>query len=255
METKRTSHLQSNLNISKKLERMFDEKTLKKILRPFNQMRGGNYFVLDFYRRKMVLDMPNNLVLCGCSRTTLESDGFDFLKKALKKEDSNWLRQMWEEYKKFLLVLDEDRRKDFTLLYDINVKIGTDKGGVEECVLHYKIVPSQLCKNGNLWLALACVSPSLSRNKNNACILNMETKARYKFTGNEFTESPISEISPDEHNMLQMFMQGMLESDISDRLGIKSGDGESLREIRADEKLEVDSPAGAVQRAHQLGLI
>ncbi len=249
----KTDHtlLQENFNVPKRLERKFDEKTLKEMLRPFNQHRGGSYFFVDFYSKKMILDMPNEMVLCGQPKETLEEPGFDFLSKILNKKDLNWLNQMWKEYQKMFLKVDENKRKDFLLLYDLNVKMG---GGCKR-ILHYKIVPYQLCNRGNLWLALVCVSQSLSTGENNACMLNLETKKRYDFKNNIFEESDIAMLNPYELSVLDMFARGMLESAVREQLeGMAHSTYHDLRG-KLFKKLEVFTPAEAVLRAYQLGLI
>ncbi len=251
METNRTL-LQKNWNISQELEQEFDEKTLKKNLRPFNQAYGGNHFFVDFYRKKVILDKPNHRVLCGYSREAREEHHFNFYKLILNKEDSNWLSQVWKHYEEFFLSVDENKRKDFNLLFDVNVKMNDET----ECVLHYKIIPYQLCDNGNLWLALVCVSPSLAKKgERNACILNLEVPKRYDITGDRCEEVHIETIAPDEYELLGMFMQGMSETEIRTCLGDIRRSKYNLLRKKLFKKLEVDSPAGAVQRAHQLGLI
>ena len=206
---------------------------------------------------KGVLDMPSYRILCGHSKTAIEKAGFNFFNQILGEKDLNWLKRLWQQYETFLLEFDENKRKDFILLYDLNVKIQIDKQLFIERVFHYKAIPFQLCNNGNLWLTLGYVSPSLAKKgEYNGCILNTETKKRYDydFSDGTLTESDIAMISSVEQDMLGKFVQGISDDEISDWLGVGHTKYYDLKKILF-KKLEVNSPAAAIMRAYQLGLI
>lgn len=249
METKVIS--KKKWNISKKLQREFDEKTLKKFLCLFNQMDGGNNFFFDYYHEKFVVDLPNSLVLCGYPKDAVQKEDFGFLDLILKEKEQQWLGLLWKKFADFFYSLSENECNNYIFLYEINAV----KANGDEFILHHKVIPFQRCENGNLWLALGRASSSISQTtENNACIVNPVTQTRYDFIKDEFVPSNISVPTQKELEVLHLLAKDMLETDICKTLNLKKG---MYHYIRGSlfKKLEVKTPAGAVHRAHQLGII
>lgn len=238
-------------NISEKLQQEFPEKTLKKFLYPFNQMNGGNNFFLDYYHEKLIVDIPSALLLCGYPKDRVQKENFGFLDLILKKKERLWLSLLWEKSADFFYNLSENECKYFIFLYEINIV----KADGSKTLLHHKVVPFQLCENGNLWLAVGRVSPSISqKTENRACIVNPVTQTKYDFIKGAFVPSQISVPTLNEMSVLHLLVKDMLEADICKALNIKKGMYYHIRG-KLFEKLDVKTPAGAVQRAHQLGII
>lgn len=237
--------------ISDDRKQVFSAKRLREFLYPLNKISGGSYFFVDYYHQELIIDSPKSRILFGYPKELALKEGLLFFKNILTKEEMKWQKKLLKLIANVFFSLEEAHRLDFVILQDTKVK--TSSG--EEQSFHFKIIPFQLCENGNLWIALGCISSAISQEaERNVCLLNWILQARFDLVNQSFVEKKIVPLTQDEIKMLEMFVKNMLEEDICEAIGLKKGKYHYVKN-KLFEKLEVDTPAGAVQRAHHLGLI
>jgi len=154
MSTKSTAPAKTKWKITKEMKEQFSEEFIVDTLLPFNQVDNQKYYMVDYFRKKVIVDSSSSPVLCGYPKELLDEEGFDFFKRILPPTEMDWLKNVIQEFYPVFFATPVESRKSLVLSYEltfITVKH-------EELVLHHKIVPFQLCDNGNLWLSLCSVS-------------------------------------------------------------------------------------------------
>ncbi len=238
--------------VSEKQLRNFNIETIKEMLRAFNQACGGNFYMVDYFHEKIIVDSSEALILCGYSKDKIEKEGFGFYDRILKRDEFDWIIQMNEAGYKLLFHYPKSKRKNLVIYYDLTVQ-DIDNN---EYVLHHKVIPYQLCKNGNMWLGLcyATVSPSVKM-KNKACFVNTETGERYKLVNNEFElyDNPL--LSSQEMQILKLLVTGLPDKEICCRCNEMPISTFKMKKRQLLQKLEAYNPTNAIHQAHLLGII
>lgn len=237
--------------ISKKDLKTLSFQKIEEMLYSLNKMCSGCFYVGNYYHKKLIIDSPNALILCGYPKELAEQEGFDFFQKTLKKEEHDWVMQMNEAAYKFLFNRPLHQRKNWTSSYDLTFTMADG----QEVVLHHKVTPHQLCKNGNMWLGLCYVVASSSKkNSKKATLFNSETKERYSFVDGEFVLFDNELISQEELQILRHIIKGYTNDEMCIAFGSTLTALKGKKQ-RLFDKLEVANSANAVHEANLRGLI
>ncbi|MCL2412549.1 MAG: helix-turn-helix transcriptional regulator [Bacteroidales bacterium] len=237
--------------ISDRKINVFCTKNLEKKLSLFNLACSGEYYIVDWFFQKFIVGSPNAMILCGHPKNVLEKDGFSFFNRILKKNEHYWLNQINTAAYDIFFRYPISQRTKFIAIYDMVVT--TTIG--EELILHHKIVPYELCKNGNLWLMLCHVTVSSSKNKKyTASFTNTETGNRYTFIKNKFVSCDSPSVTEEDMYILKQMIKGLPDKQICLLLNISLSSFKSKKRCFF-EKLDVRTSASAVHKAHLLGLI
>ena len=242
----------------KQLETYSVEK-LETLLATFNQMLNGQFYIVDYYRQKIIVSSPYAPILCGYPRNIAEKEGFGFFSRILKQEELGWIQQMNASTFNFCFQQPIDERESFEVSYDLTVETRDGKSRV----LHHKVMPYQLCKNGNVWLGLCYAMASASeRMTNKAVIIHKKTGKKYDFIDGGFTSSNDGLVTPEEIQVLKWMAQGLPDKHICSLLNDEVDTDRCIslntfnaRKRRLFKKLEVGNSAAAVHKAHLMGLI
>ena len=228
-------------------------------LRSFNQLLNGQFYMVDYFRKKIIVSSPYAPILCGHPKVLIEEEGFDFFSRILKKEKLEWIKQLNEAVSKFWFQVPIEKRKKHVVFYDSTVEMRDNKN----LILHHKVTPYKLCRNGNVWLELCLATVSTAKlMEHKANILNSETGKRYDFINGHFVVSSEKPITPEEVQILRWMVQGLpdkhmcslLNNEIENRRGV-SRNTFNARKRYLFKKLGVTNSAGAIHKAHLLGLI
>lgn len=239
-------------NVSKKDLKAFDLQKTEKVLSSFNRACSGDFYMIDYFHQRFIIDSPHSLILCGHPKELADQKGFAFFSKILKREELDWILQMNEAAYKVLFNQPIEQREKSVVSYDLTVT--TAEGNV--LVLHHKVTPYQLCKNGNMWLGLCHTILSSSKVANGkATIFNEETGKKYNFVDGEFVLLDTNPITPEDMKILRCMVKGLADKDICKELKGMSLSTFKPRKRRLLEKLGAKNSAHAVHKAHMEGLI
>ena len=224
---------------------------LQGMLSAFNQTGGSNFYLLDYYRKKIIVDSPASLILCGHSKDFANKKGFGFFQYILSEHEWIWLSRMNKEAYKFLFNYPEDKRKNFVVSYDL--KLSTKKG--KELLLHHRVTPYKLCGNGNIWLGLCHAWASSENKSGQPYIINQKTGERYDFIKNKFVKSNTISLTEEELMILRLLVQELSEEDVKEQLKISSVANLKYKKRELFQKLGAKTSASAIHKAHLLGII
>ena len=241
--------------ISDRQLRAFCKEELENMLASFNYAEGNNYYILDYFNKKVIVESPTSPILCGFPKEYVDEENFGFFQRTLSDDEWKWLSEINVKCYQFFFLCSESDRKNLVFSYDLTMKTPKDK----KVVLHHKIVPYKLCKNGNLWLGLCHVSLSPNRERGRVSIFNRKTGERYNLIENRFEKVLCSSLNSEELMILEWMIKGLSDKLICDRLG----DGDKpmpstnfkLRKRTLYKKLEASTSAEAIYKAKMMGII
>jgi DNA-binding CsgD family transcriptional regulator len=243
--------IQNSWGVSKEMKKNFTKKKVENTLKSFNRACGNNYYVVDYFSRKLIMGPPAVSTFTGYSKALIERMSFNFYRQILNGEETGWFVRVHTQALKIFFQFPESQRPNLEFSYDL---IATDING-KELILHHKHVPYQLCANGNLWLALCFVTvvPFLQI-PDKAIVVNSETGEKYSFDGNEFRLCDVGVLSVHEEKILRWMASDFSTKQICDCLEIsKSNYGRKQQTLF--QKLDVKTAGGAVHKAHLLGVL
>jgi len=238
-------------SISEEMKKKFNENELRNMISLFRQMTNGEFYVMDYARQKLILEDLPTPISVGYSRKLVQSEGLNFYRRILKKNELEWLHRLNKAAHDVFHSCPEHQRKKIEFYYSLN----TETINQRELVLYHKLVPYQLCLNGNMWLGLCASSLSPFQDTyGKAVIVNIEAKKKYNFDGKEFKLSKDIVLSQEELNILKWMVNDFSAKEMCDLLMI-SRTHFFRKTQQLYKKLDAKSPTGAVHKAHLMKII
>jgi hypothetical protein len=191
------------------------------------------------------------LVLCGHPKDLAEDKGFGFFEHVLSSKEWKWLLRANEMAYNFFFNYPKHKRKDLIFSFDLEMATLKEK----KQVFHHKIVPYKLCKNGNLWLGLCHISPSVEKKSGRSNIIDSHTGERYDFINDRFIKADTLVLIEDEIMILQWMIKGLSDKVISERLNHMPISNFKRRKRIMYDKLSAGTSAEAIYKAKMLGVI
>ena len=232
--------------------KFFSTENTKKLLDSFNRACNGNFYMVDYCTEKIIAGSAPNQTICGYSKKLIEKENLSFYKRILSEEEFYWLVRMNREAHDVFYSYPESERKDLEFTYTL-VAHTTHH---EELVLHHKLVPFELCKNGNLWLALCFVSaaPFHPSKHTKASITHINTGEKHNFINGKFVKCNTGALTSKDIEILEMLGHDVQCKQICTSMNFSES---CLKRKKHDiyTKLGVNTSAGAVYKAKELGLI
>jgi len=239
--------------ISDRQLKKFSPKNIEHTLNSFNRICSGEYYMVDSFLKRMIVGSSDALFLCGYPKELLEKEGYDFYDRILREDEHAWIKQMNDAGFELFYANPHFKREKILVTYDLAV---VTKDG-EELILTHKLVPYEFCKNDNLWLRLCHIMVSSSKEKNHDCtfFINTETGQRWVFTDGKYVSTDTPNITLEEIHILRMMVKGL-----PDKQMCLAFDGLTLNTFKSKkqrlfEKLDVETSASAIHKAHLLGVI
>ncbi|MCL2028651.1 MAG: hypothetical protein FWG79_09255, partial [Bacteroidales bacterium] len=190
--------------ISKEQARIHSTQKIEEELSLFNRICNGNFYMVDYFHEKLIVGVSSASTLTGHSQTLVKKEGFEFYHRILKPDEFNWLVRMTKEAHNIFYKYPVSQRQDLEFSYGLTAM--SANGG--EMVLRHRLVPYQLCKNGNMWLSLCFVSISSSlQEPGKAAIVNSKTGEQYDFVKNKFVLSTAKALTHDDIKVLKWMTQ------------------------------------------------
>jgi len=238
-------------NISKKKEKKFNENELRNMISLFRQLTKGEFYIMDYDKQKLILeDLPTPISI-GYSRELVQKEGLNFYRLILDEKELGWLRQMNKSAHDILQSYPENQRKKIEFYYNLNTLTNHKR----EVVLYHKLVPYQLCLNGNMWLGLCVTSLSPFQSiYGKAVIVNTVTNKKYDFDGKTFVPSKSTILTEEDLNILEWMINDFPAKEMCNLLGI-SRTHFFRRVQQLYKKLDAKSPASAIYKAQAMGFI
>jgi hypothetical protein len=255
-QTKVTVMTKQGFKVSGWNFRHYNETELESILNAFNFAGGSNFYMSDYYRKKIIVDSPSSLILCGHSKIEAERLGFEFFHNILTDDEWNWLDRVNKECYKFFFNYPEEKRKGLLLSYDLSVL--TAKG--KKLILHHHTVPYKLCQNGNMWLGLCHVWASPEKKSGSPLIIDRKTGEQYNFIDKKFVKSNTHLPTQEEIMILNWMVQELSDEKMSDQLNEQLETTTTVANFKRKkrelyDKLDVSTSAAAIHKAHLMGII
>ena len=236
--------------ISSRQKQAFSEEELENTLAAFNYA-CGNFYMLDYYRKKIIVDSPTSPILCGFPKSQADKEGFDFFQQTLSDEEWKWLSRVNIKCYQIFFKHSELDRKNLVFSYDLTMTTVKKK----KIVLHHKLVPYKLCRNGNLWLGLCHVSLSPHQESGHPTIFNRKTGERYDFIDDKFVKTLNFCLTGEELMILEWMIKGLSDKLICERLDNMPITNFKRRKRILYNKLEASTSAEAIHKAHLMGVI
>ena len=237
-------------NIPQGMAKVFSKEELDNILATFSRTSGSDFLIVDYHKQKIISGSSSIPVLCGFSKEYMEKAWLDIYPHVLSTEELEWFTLMNMDAQKVFYSYPESKRKSLVFIYDLEIRAANQKS----FILHHRLVPYQLCKNGNLWLGLCFVTVSFRKISNGASIVNFETGEKYNFVDHVFQLSEAEALTQDDLKILEWMSNDMSTIQISSMLQI-SESSLMRKKRKLYDKLGVNTSAGAIHKAHIMGLI
>ena len=242
--------LKQSWDISERSLSTFGENELEATLRTFSRAGNGDYYLMDFFRRKIIVASPSSLILCGFPKELIEKKGLAFYEQIVCEKEWGWLTTVMEKGYEFMFNHPEHRRTDLILAYDMTGITAKN----ERKILHNHIMPWKLCKNGNLWLALAHVWVSASKESGSPAVYDKKTEEQYYFINNEFVKVEKPSLDKEDLMILKYMVTAMSDKEMSELLSMPlSSFKRKKRQLFT--KIGGNTSANVIHRAHLFGFI
>ena len=227
------------------------EKGLEEMLSSFNHTGKSNFYFLDYFRKRIIVDSPLSLILAGYPKTQAEKLGFDFFEHVLSDSEWAWLDNLNKMSYDFFFHYPKNRRKDLLFSYDLTVLTAKNKS----VILHHNISPYKLCKNGNMWLGLCHVWVSPSQKKTVPFVVDRKTGEQYEFVDNKFTKISTRAFTEEDLMILGWMVKDLTDGQMSEHLKASSVANFKRKKRVLFDKLGAGTSASAIHKAHLLGII
>jgi len=245
---------QKKWSVSETSEQKFSIEEIQRVLGFFNRITNDCVYMVDYRKQRLISCKTSNPVIFGYSKDEIVNmgDNFKIYDLILSTDEQKWLTKMDQEAHLIFYSYD-DFEKRLALVFSYELII-TSKNG-EAASLYHRLMPFQLCDNGNMWLALVVVSQNtLTQKTTKACIDNCITGERFDYFDNTFVLSEQSQLTQDEITILRYLANNMQLKSIGNAMGI-SPSSVDRKKKSAFKKLGVTEPTAAVYRASKMNLI
>jgi len=215
-----------------------------------NQTVNG-YYMMDYFTQKLIVSSPSAPILCGYPKEMAREEKFNFFTRIMNKTEWTWLNRVNEAAYEVFFKCSSDERKYLCLSYDLELTTIKNK----KIILTHKVVPYKLCRNGNLWLGLCYVTLSSRKESGHPTIVNTLSGIQYEFDKNRFYKQDKLALTNDELMILEWLIKGLSDKQICELLNNMSISNFKRRKRMLFQKLDVGTSAGAVHKAHLIGII
>ncbi|MCL2412642.1 MAG: hypothetical protein FWC98_00705 [Bacteroidales bacterium] len=237
-------------NISERSLSVFCENELGATLRAFNRAGNGNYYLMDFFRKKIIVASPFSLILCGFQKDLVVNKGLTYYQQIVCETEWEWLTNIITQMYEFFFLLPEHKRKDFVYAYDMTGITAKN----ERKILHHHVAPWKLCKNGNLWLALAHVWVSASKEAGSPTIWDKITGDQYHFISDQFVKVEKPSLDSEDLTILRWMVKAIPDKEMSELLSM-SLSSFKRKKRQLFMKVGGNTSANVVHKAHLFGFM
>jgi DNA-binding CsgD family transcriptional regulator len=199
----------------------------------------------------MIVDSSSSTILCGYQKELAQSEGIDFFRRIMSGSRFALRAHREKDFFNIFYRYPEVYRRNFVLLSDIVLEDISHN----ELILHHKMVPYKLDKNGNMWLALCfCSAFPEKAEDSRSSLTNSATGERYEFMGGSFVLSDTNILDQEELLILEWMAKELSAEYICETMKISESSLKRKKQ-KIYTKLGVLSSNGAIRRAQIMGII
>jgi DNA-binding CsgD family transcriptional regulator len=235
--------------IPQDIERFYSLEKVEQTLGFFNRACNGNFYMFDYHKQRVIMGSSVNRTLTGYSKSTIEKENFKIYYRILKSDELRWLVNMKKQVFDVFFSYPESERQDLEITYDVIAQTSYH----HEIILRHKLVPYQLCNNGNLWMALCFItSISYLPMHHKATIVNTRTGEAYNYFKDAFVLcEKTGALTSEEVRILELLSEDESSKSICELLNISESYFKKKKK-KIFNKLKVQSLGAAVHQAHLL---
>lgn len=175
-------------------------------------------YIIDYNRKDFLYVSSNQLFLCGYTPEDVKMKGYGFYFDVVPEKELRMLFEINEAGFGFYNKLPVDERLDYIIEYDFHINLSDG----HTHLIHHKLAPMLLDREGRLWLALCTVSLSPNNETGNVVISNRDNTEcyRYSFEGKRWHKQPGITLTERETDILRLSVKGLSNNEIAERLFI-----------------------------------
>jgi DNA-binding CsgD family transcriptional regulator len=172
-------------------------------------------YVIDYFKKNFLCISSNPLFLCGYTREEVMKMGYEFYIKQVPEDEQEMLVEINNAGFSFFNSVPADERLLYTISYDFNILNGTKK-----MLLHHKITPIILDREGKAWLVLCFVSLSSRKNVGNVEMRKAGQTSywKYSFKTKQWTKNAGISLKDTEKAILFLSARGYTIEEIADKI-------------------------------------
>jgi DNA-binding CsgD family transcriptional regulator len=172
-------------------------------------------YVIDYFKKNFLCLSNNPFFLCGYTREEVMKMGYEFYTKQVPEDEQKMLVEISNVGFVFFNSAPADERLLYTLSYDVN-----RSNGERKMLVHHKITPIILDKDGKVWLAVCLVSLPSRKNVGNVKMRKAGQTSywEYSFKTKQWTENEGLSLSDREKEILSLSARGYTMKEIAEKI-------------------------------------
>lgn len=208
-------------------------------------------YIIDYNRKNFLYVSSNPLFLCGYSAEEVKEKGYDFYFEVVPANELQKLIEINEAGFKFYYNQPIEKRLNFVIEYDFPIQVSGHGH-----LIHHKLAPILLSKNGNIWLTFCTVSLSPRKIAGDVRISDKTNADRfvYSFEGRRWKKQQEPLLSEREREILQLSVKGLSNVKIGEYLFIDANTVK-FHKKKLFEKLHAENITEAIGIATNMKLI
>lgn len=182
----------------------------------FGHMGNQSFYVMDLYKREFLYVSPNTSFLGGYPACQIKEWGFDYFEKVISPDELSMISELNKKGIELFHTLPLEHRAYFLISYHLTIK---GKNG-EMALYSHRFMPFYLNSEGNIWLAICWVTPSVNQCQANISVQLPQKPARYiySFKSKKFKPHETARLSERENQVLKLTIAGNTSESIALKL-------------------------------------
>ncbi|UZT97108.1 LuxR C-terminal-related transcriptional regulator [Chryseobacterium fluminis] len=222
------------------------------VIKAFSRITYMSVYVIDYQKQNFEYVSDNPLFLCDHTPQEVETMGYAFYFRHVKKEDLELLLKINEVGFDFYENLPVEDRKLYTISYDFHL-INENKNAV---LINHKLTPLFLSSEGKIWKAMCLVSLSHNHQSGNISIVKQGTDEiwNYDLSESKWIKDEKIKLSEREVEILRLYAQGLTINEIAEKIFV-TGDTVKFHRRKLFDKMGVNNITEAMSYATSYKLI
>jgi len=199
-------------------------------------------YIIDYNKNNFMYVSDNPLLLCGLNSQEVKEMGYRFYIDYVPEDEINMLLEICEVGFLFFKNTPVEDRMKLSISYDFHIK---QKKRVK--LINHKLTPIELTDNGNIWLAVCCVSYASNKTAGNIEVYMKGNSMYwiYSLKNKRWQQKKRLVITSKEDNILSLAAQGYTGKEIADKSKIKEY-AEKFQRKKLFQKLKVSNISAAL---------
>lgn len=213
---------------------------------------NSSLYIIDYNQKNFLYVSPNPLFLCGYTPEEVRGKGYGFYFEVVPAEEIRMLFEINEAGFYLFGRHSSEEKYGMTIEYDFHIKACDGRFRL----IHHKLTPVLLDKDGYMWLALCTVSLSPASVPGNVLMTCKHRPVHwaYSFEGQRWKELPNVVLTDRETDILQLAVKGFSNTEIGEALFVDANTVK-FHKKKLFQKLHAKNITEAISIASNLRLI